>query len=160
MKKVCFIWLLLFQLWNEANAQCTYAEVISKPNKVVNGDFSSGNTGFSSAYSYSTVNPLSEAKYVITTNAANVHFAFSGGDHTTGTGNLMVLNGSSTPSYVWTQTVSVRPNTWYNFSAWFKNIVTKPAYAGAPIATVELWINGLKISRNMSLPDYPDVWKL
>lgn len=160
MKLPSMLLAIFFIVSSNAKAQCTYLEVLSKPNKVINGDFSSGNTAFTSSLTYSTVNPLSEAKYVITTNAANVHFAFSGGDHTTGSGNFMVLNGSATPSNVWNQTVTVLPNTWYNFSAWFKNIVTKPSYAGAPIATVELWINGVKISRNMSLPDYPDVWKL
>lgn len=141
-------------------AQCNHSQSISNPNLVTNGNFSSGNTGFTSGYSYSTVNPLAEGLYVITNNAASVHFAFAGGDHTTGTGNLMVLNGSNTPTNVWNQSVAVTPNTYYNFSAWFKNIVAKPAWAGYPIATVELWINGVKISNNLPLPDYPDVWKL
>ena len=151
---------LFFIVSINLSAQCTYNSTLSSPNLVVNGNFNSGNVGFTSGYTHSTLNPLGEASYVITNNAANVHFAFSGVDHTTGTGNFMVLNGSSTPTNVWNQSVSVLPNTSYNFSAWFKNIVTKPAYAGAPIATVELWINGVKISSNLALPDYPDVWKL
>jgi gliding motility-associated-like protein len=158
MKYVVVALILIVSI--KGSSQCTYNSTLSSPNLVVNGNFSSGNVGFTSGYIHSTINPLGESSYIITNNAANVHFAFSGVDHTTGTGNFMVLNGSSTPTNVWNQSVSVLPNTSYNFSAWFKNIVTKPAYAGAPIATVELWINGVKISRNLSLPDYPDVWKL
>jgi gliding motility-associated-like protein len=70
----------------------------------------------------------------------------------------MVINGASTPVNDWCQTISVQANKYYRFSAWFKNIVTKPQYAGLPIANVELHINGQKISNNISLPDYPDVW--
>jgi gliding motility-associated-like protein len=158
--KIALLICCLFININFIYAQCNYSQSLTNPNLVTNGNFSSGNSGFTSGYSYSTINPLGEASYVITNNASNVHFAFSGVDHTTGTGNFMVLNGSSTPTNVWNQSVSVIPNTFYNFSAWCKNIVTKPAYAGAPIATVELWINGVKISSNMALPDYPDVWKL
>ncbi|MCF8425704.1 MAG: gliding motility-associated C-terminal domain-containing protein [Bacteroidia bacterium] len=158
--KGLLLFILFIPLVNFTFGQCTYSALVGKPNIVVNGDFSSGNTGFTCGYTYSTVNPLDESKYIVTTNASLVHFAFSGVDHTTGTGNFMVLNGSSVPTFVWNQTVTVLPNSNYNFSAWFKNIVTKPAYAGAPIATVELWINGVKISNNMALPDYPDVWKL
>ncbi|MCG9879670.1 MAG: gliding motility-associated C-terminal domain-containing protein [Bacteroidia bacterium] len=155
---ILFFWIILKNSYS--HAQCTYSQVLSNPNLVVNGNFSSGNTGFTSGYSYSTANPLLESMYVITNNAANVHFAFAGVDHTTGTGNFMVLNGSNFPTNVWNQSVNVTPNSYYNFSAWFKNIVAKPAWVGYPIATAELWINGVKISNNLPLPDYPDVWQL
>ena len=143
-----------------AIAQCTYSGLLTAPNLAVNGNFNSGNSGFTGDYSYSSTNPLPGSSYVITTNAATVHFAFTGTDHTSGTGNFMVINGATSPSNVWKQTISVQTNTYYNFGAWFKNIVTKPAYAGNPIATVELWINNVKISGTLPLVDYPDVWKL
>ncbi|MDP1728354.1 MAG: PKD domain-containing protein [Bacteroidota bacterium] len=156
-----FLFIILFISWTvNAWSQCNYGSLITAPNIVVNGDFNLGNTSFTSDYLYSTVNPLNQNLYVITTNAANVHWAFAGTDHTTGSGNFMVLNGNIAPANVWKQTVSVSPNTYYNFSAWFKNIVQKPTYAGSPIATVELWINNVKISNSLPLVDYPDIWKL
>ncbi len=141
-------------------AQCNYTSLLTAPNMVTNGNFSNGNTGFTSDYLYSTTNPLPGSTYIITTNAATVHFAYTGVDHTSGTGNFMVLNGATAPSKVWKQTIPVVQNTYYDLSAWFKNIVTKPGYIGLPIASVELWINNTKISSTLDLPDYPDVWKL
>ena len=141
-------------------SQCDYNSLLSAPNIVVNGNFTSGNVGFTSDYQFSSSVPLYETLYVVTNNAANVHWAFSGTDHTTGSGNFMVLNGGSSAANVWKQTVNVLPNTNYNFSAWFKNIVKKPQYAGASIAEVELWINNVKISSTLQLVDYPDIWKL
>ncbi len=152
-----FLSFLNFKL---SYSQCNYAQAISSPNLVTNGDFSLGNTGFTSGYTYATGSLLLESTYTITTNASSIHFAFTGTDHTTGSGNFMVLNGSGTPTFVWNKTVSVQANKYYNFSAWVRNIVTKPAYAGLPLATVELWINGVKISRNLLLDDYPDQWLL
>lgn len=162
MTKSCLLFLFLFFSFaiKSSFSQCTYSQAISSPNLVANGDFSAGNTGFTSGYTYSTSSLLVESSYAITTDASSIHFAFTGTDHTTGSGNFMVLNGSGTPTFVWNKTVSVQANKYYNFSAWFKNIVTKPAYAGLPLATVELWINGVKISRNILLDDYPDQWLL
>ena len=141
-------------------AQCNYSGLLMAPNLAVNGNFNSGNVGFTCDYLFSTVNPLPGSSYIITANAASVHFAFTGTDHTSGSGNFMVINGATAPSDVWKQTISVQTNTYYNFGAWFKNIVTKPAYAGNPIATVELWINNVKRSSMLPLIDYPDIWKL
>ncbi len=93
-------------------------------NLVTNGDFSAGNTGFSSSYSYVS-GPGSlypEGVYAISTNPHNEHpGANSFTDHSTGAGNMMAINGASTPIDVWCQTVSVSPNTYYDMSAWFSN---------------------------------------
>ncbi|MDP1728350.1 MAG: LamG-like jellyroll fold domain-containing protein [Bacteroidota bacterium] len=159
MLKKTGILLLLFSRIIICNGQCSYNDLLPKANMVVNGDFSAGNTGFTCDYTYSTVNPLSEAKYIITTDASTVHFAFKGYDHTTGTGNFMVLNGWSAPSNVWKQTITVKPNTYYRYAAWLKNIVEKTMYSGAPIATCQLWINSQAVTDTMALPDFPDVWK-
>ncbi|MDB5287157.1 MAG: hypothetical protein JWR05_2106 [Mucilaginibacter sp.] len=76
-------------------------------NKVVNGDFSDGNTGFTSGYG-SVVSPTSastscctnvigpEGLYTITTNPNFTHTAYkSKGEHTTATGKKMLVNGST-----------------------------------------------------------------
>jgi gliding motility-associated-like protein len=42
-------------------------------------------------------------------------------DHTTGSGNMLLVNGSPVPNVkVWTQTVPVTPNTNYAFSSWIQ----------------------------------------
>ena len=139
---------------------CSYTDLISKPNLVLNPDFQQGNTGFSTDYSFSTANPLSGGNYNIVADAATIHFGYSGYDHTSGngTGKFMVINGASLAVNDWCQTVAVQKNKYYRYAAWFKNIVKKPQYVGLPIANVELHINGQKVSNNIGLPDYPDVW--
>ena len=98
--------------------------VQEKNNLVVNGDFSSGNTGFTSTYPYvSGYNSLyPEGVYAITTDPFSVHdMAYSFGDHTNGNGNMMAVNGASSPTSFWCENINVTPNTYYSFSAWFAN---------------------------------------
>ncbi|HEX5227738.1 MAG TPA: hypothetical protein VFW44_08510 [Bryobacteraceae bacterium] len=89
--------------------------------QIVNGNFSGGNTGFSSGYTFGDVsNP---ATYTIGTNPSTVPGAFMDwttmGDHTTGTGNMFIANGGASASTpVWSETVTVSPNTSYVFSFW------------------------------------------
>lgn len=90
------------------------------PNLIVNGDFSQGNTGFVSGYTNSTdLGP--EGTFTVGTNPANYHAAgvASFGDHTTGTGLMLIANGAVTPNVtVWQETVSVQPGTSYHFTGW------------------------------------------
>src|ERR1700749_4106952 len=77
---------------------------------VVNGDFEAGATGFTTAYGQ------------VTTDAANLH-AFSDwggfGDHTSGTGNMLVLAPTgSTTAAAWQETVAVTPGQNYTYSFW------------------------------------------
>lgn len=90
-------------------------------NLVVNSDFESGNIGFTSGYTFGDVsNP---GGYFIGPRPSNAPGAFGDwcncGDHTTGTGNMMIVNGSTTAStVVWEETVQVTPSTEYVFSYW------------------------------------------
>jgi hypothetical protein len=100
-------------------------------NLISNGDFSAGNTGFTSGYSYNTLNPgpeLVEGSYSVVTKADDVHFAWGNYfDHTSGnsSGKYFVANASSdTSSTVWQSgliTVS-QANTPYRFEAWLSKI--------------------------------------
>ena len=70
-------------------------------NLISNGDFQSGNTGFTSDYSYNTLNSgpeLVEGAYSVVEKAADVHFAWLSNfyDHTLGTssGRYFVANAS------------------------------------------------------------------
>lgn len=91
---------------------------------ITNGNFSTGNTGFTTSYALGTGGtwgPVSNAgTYSVTTNPNLAHSNFfSFGDHTSGTGNMMVCNGSAVANtVVWSQTISIVPSTNYIFSAW------------------------------------------
>lgn len=67
-------------------------------NLITNGNFSAGNTGFTSEYTYNGVDGfgnLDEGSYGIVTNPNTIHSLWYGfTDHTTGTNpNMMVVNG-------------------------------------------------------------------
>lgn len=93
-------------------------------NSITNGDFSAGNTGFSSSYVYTPPPNTTEGQYWVSTNAQ----AWNGGmapcgDHTTGSGNQLLVNGATTPNEtIWCQTVNVLPNSSYAFSTWLQTL--------------------------------------
>ena len=91
---------------------------------LVNGDFELGNTGFSTDYIYSPGDVTPEGTYTVDTNPLANHPLFSPcGDHTTGTGNMMIVNGSVQPNrIVWSETVTVLPNRTYDFSGWATSV--------------------------------------
>lgn len=63
-------------------------------NLIANPSFSLGNTGFTSSYTYTT-NLWPEGTYYIGANPTTYHSSFAScGDHTTGTGLMMIVNGS------------------------------------------------------------------
>lgn len=92
----------------------------SNDNLIFNGDFEQGNVGFTSDYLYSPNNLVPEGVYAITTNPSIQHSGFAPcGDHTSGSGNMMAVNGAGIPNQrVWCQTVNVNPNTDYVFITW------------------------------------------
>src|SRR5215207_10131572 len=110
--------------------QCPNGTSPSGIELVVNGDFENGNTNFTSAYNY-TSNNTTEGEYWVATGAQVSSWnggMTSNGDHTTGFGNFLMVNGSpSTGTDVWCQTITVTPNTDYIFSAWISTL-----YASSP----------------------------
>ena len=109
-------------------------------NLIINGNFSAGNTGFTSAYTYTT-NLWPEATYCVGTNPQTFHSNFSPcGDHTTGNGNMMIVNAAGTPNVVvWQQTVPVVPGANYVFSCWLTSV-----HASSP-AQLQFFVNGVQI---------------
>lgn len=101
---------------------------------VVNGDFEGGNSGFTSSYTYRSnpfpggSNNLLEGQYTINSNPSATHQCFAScGDKTTGSGKMIIYNGSKNPNVaVWSQTITVSPNTDYAFSAWLQNVTCPP----------------------------------
>jgi len=118
---------------------------------LTSGDFSAGNVGFSSGYAYSPPNGFGnnlwpEGTYDVTTNPNLDHPLFSSfGDHTTGEGEMMVINGSGTPdTIIWSEGTNANPllgaaNTAYDFSFFLRSV-----YPASP-AHLQLWINGAAV---------------
>jgi trimeric autotransporter adhesin len=92
----------------------------SSTNLIVNGDFSSGNSGFTSNYTYTTTDLHPEGYYAVGKNPKSLHSDFSAcGDHTTGTGKMLIVNGNVVPNIkVWGQPITVKANTYYAFYAY------------------------------------------
>ena len=111
-------------------------------NLLVNGNFSGGNTGFTSEYSYVTPNST-DGQYFIgpSPNAWNGSMS-SCNDHTGSNGNMMLINGSPIANAkVWCQTVAVSPNTNYEFSSWVQSLI-----AFNP-AQLQFSINGVQVGQ-------------
>ncbi len=94
---------------------------VTGSNIIKNGNFNSGNTGFTSQYNYANAN-ITEGQYFVGTSPKAWNSSLSNcGDHTTGNGNMLLVNGAPTPDInVWMQTVIVIPNTNYAFSTWIQ----------------------------------------
>ncbi|MDO9375067.1 MAG: PKD domain-containing protein [Ferruginibacter sp.] len=90
-------------------------------NLITNGNFTSGNTAFTSQYSFAA-NNTTEGEYFVGANPQTWNASLSAcTDHTTGNGNMILVNGAPGADVnVWTQTVAVTPNTNYAFSTWIQ----------------------------------------
>ena len=110
--------------------------LVYNENLVVNGDFSYGNEGFTSDYEYVSEKGFSivsdedntlwgEGKYAVGVSPHDYHRNFiEHGDHTTGTGNMLIVNGSlDNTYYVWKQYVLVEKGKTYEFSVWYMQAV-------------------------------------
>jgi len=126
-------------------------------NLITNGDFTAGNTGFSSEYGYVTESPTAlwpEGLYGVGTNPNSYHSGFVGcSDHTSGSGNMMIINGSPTANTrVWYKTVTVEPNTIYAFTAWTTAVnATNPP-------TLQFKIAGVLLGSPTTFPSSPCTW--
>ncbi|MBL7828274.1 MAG: PKD domain-containing protein [Saprospiraceae bacterium] len=124
-------------------------------NLVINGDFEGGNFGFSSDYGYSPGDLVPEGLYDVIDNPQADHSGFAAcDDHTTGAGNMMVVNGAGTPNQnVWCQTVAVNPNSQYVLSAWVTSVV------GASPALLQFSINGSTLGPIFNAPSQVCNWQ-
>jgi gliding motility-associated-like protein len=128
-------------------------------NMVTNGDFSLGNTGFTSDYTY-LVNAGGGAQgvYGVATTAVSwfQFFPSCNVEHTTGTGKMMVIDGSTLNAgndKVWGQTITVQPNQTYTFSYWIQTVALPSP------ANIEVKINGVVVGTNLA-PSAECSWAL
>lgn len=130
-------------------------------NLLVNGDFQMGATGFTSTYSYSPSNLWKTATYDVVTNPHDDHpRGASFGDHTTGTGFMLALDGSTgTNAVVWSETVPVSPDTTYIFSGWGASWgETGHGFDPSP-AVLRVLINGQQYAADVTLAATDGVWR-
>jgi len=122
-KIVCIICFVLTAL--KLFSQCPDGYTSVGTERAVNGDFNSGNTGFTSSYTYEANNAdpsvktelWSEGTYSVYSNPNDLHSGFSACTDMSGSGgNMMIVNGSSVANVpLWTQTITVSASTLYYF---------------------------------------------
>ncbi len=121
-------------------------------NQTINGDFEDGNTGFSSQHIYNATSIWNNATYTVTTDANIVHANLIGLGHG-GSGNFLAVNGSAVvDAEIWCQTITVEPNTVYDFSAWISSI--------SPVnpATLQFTIDGVLLGVPFNAPTTTGTW--
>ena len=137
---------------------CTVTDFGTSGELVVNGNFNAGATGFTSDYvpgTGGTYGLLSNAgTYAVNTNPQLTHVNFASfGDHTTGFGNMLVVNGAQFPGQnIWCETVTVTPNTDYAFSSWLATAVSESP------AQLVFTINGVTIGAPLLAPFGTGQW--
>jgi gliding motility-associated-like protein len=127
------------------------ATSVSSNNLLINGDFTGGNSGFTSDYTNNpATNPggLAEGSYNINTMTPSLWNNCPPLD-----GNMMVVNGAPILNQnVWCQNVSVMPNTQYVFSTWLQTIIL-------PVPQLSFSINGVQIGSVFSGSSSPCDWQ-
>jgi hypothetical protein len=148
-------WGIAMRVMLMAAAAAALATSAQAANLVVNGDFEAGDTGFSSDYVLH-IPTVNQAEYSITTSPFLVHGGFANyGDHTSGSGNMMVVNGSNaTTDRVWYEDgLSVLSGTTYYFSTWISS-----AHPASP-AQLAFSINGVQIGATFMASATTGLWQ-
>jgi gliding motility-associated-like protein len=127
MRKQLLAFVLVIVTVLQGSAQCGPCE--SLVNRIYNGDFEDGNTGFTTSFNYVTFFPFlctlcPENNYAIGNNATLFHNGFAGTDHTNPpSGDFFIANApGQNGAVVWCQTVEVLPQTDYTFTFWAQDI--------------------------------------
>jgi gliding motility-associated-like protein len=131
--------------------------ITTGPNLVANGNFDMGDVDFTSAYQYASVN-TTEGQYFVGPNPAAWNLATNPcGDHTTGSGNMLMINGSPQAGLTaWaTQPIAVTPNTNYAFSLWITSIDNDP-----PQAIMQFYIDGIPLGNSAPASSTACSWNM
>ena len=125
-------------------------------NLLTNGDFEAGNSGFLSDCLYKPGGFLNESQFDVTTDPFLVHNfpgTYSFGDHTTGAGEMLVVNGTTDSTLkIWSETVTVAAHTSYAFTGWVSS------WRGMNFSNLRLTVNGSPVLDFWS-PSDPAVWQ-
>jgi len=141
-----------------AHAQCPTGLAPGDTNIVTNGDFSAGNISFTSGYNFcNSANclgiPGAEGSYTVGVDPSFYNGSFTGVDHTSGTGNFLIVNGSpAANTAVWCQTVTFVPNSYYIISFWVSSLVAQNP------ASIQLYIDGFPFFGPITAPASTGTW--
>lgn len=142
-------------------SQCA-TDVNLGQNLVVNGDFTSGysNWAFDAPYKIKGAGNSNPEDLQVGTNPATFNTGGGGfppfdtyGDHTTGSGNFLLVDGycsASSTVKVWSQTVNVIANTNYYFSVWISSLKNMPTNPG----NLNFNIGGADLGSNILAPTF------
>jgi hypothetical protein len=125
---------------------------------IVNGDFEAGNTSFDSDYAYhepGTMTLDGAARYGVGTsprNYGNADWA-DFGDHTSGSGNMLIANGATDDRAVWRQgDISVMPGGRYQISYYLASFGGYPDGSTAAASIIECCIDGQVVGTTVAPP--------
>lgn len=129
-------------------------------NLITNGDFSLGNTGFSSDYLYVEDGPSPDdlwpaGVYGVDNSTSGRHSLWvSNGD----TGNVLLVNGrTDAVSSVWRQSVSLDAGHAYSWTTWAANLCCLAGVIPGDGPTLQFFLNGLLLGSFVT--DGPGVWQ-
>jgi PEP-CTERM motif len=142
---------------------CVLAPAVVAADPIIpNASFSLGFSGFTSSYvnlpypgGYSPGLMYPEGTFTVGSNPAFVHDRWSSfGDHTTGDGSMLIVNGNRVANVmVWSTSVEVDSNTLYDFSAWAAS-----TYWRSP-SSLAFSINGTVLNSPLTLPSALGSWQ-
>ena len=128
------------------------------PELIVNGDFKKGNTDFTTDYTYNSTSGMNEGVYTVRNDIPPWHYQFSDcKDHTTGSTNMMIVNGYSYTSNkrVWEQNIKLEKGKNYEFSIWCLHV----CYANLSKAKLRFFINKIPIGPDFQLKVTNCAWQ-
>ena len=139
---LCDTALVRIRVYNPATA-CVSG---TGANLLTNAGFQSGNTGFVTTLTYVGPggNMYPEDTYTVTADVSPFHSAFSGhGASGAASDKFLAVNASPTIKTMYLKSVTVQPNRYYTFSAYFTNLLTAFNLADPQVGFV---INGQSTS--------------
>jgi hypothetical protein len=126
--------------------------------QLVNGDFSQGNTGFSTQYDLVAADGSIEARPGEVGLTTNPSTGFRNGDasysdHTGNAGGLMLfVDGTYPNTNFWAETVAVQSHTTYTFTAWVASA------SAMNLGVIALFADGTPVTSPFTAPSTTGEW--
>ncbi len=140
--------------------QLLESRTLLSANLIANGSFTQGATGFNTSLARGGTSLVNAGTYVVGTNPHNYHQGgASFGDHTTGTGKMLIVNDSIFAGVtIWRETIVTTPGVEYSFSGWSVSWATDgPDNDDVSPAQPQIAVNGKAIV-SATLPATAGQW--
>jgi hypothetical protein len=141
-------------------AGCTETAIPANAD-VINGNFSAGNTGFSTQYTFASPTDPGGGHYIVGSNPHTWNSALSSfGDHTSGTGQMLIADGATSSNVqVWSESIAVAANTQYTFTFWAASCGNDSGNGSDPSpATLVATANGTQVGSTFNAPATNGSW--